>query len=52
MRVEFYVASGPKCLNIFTSEILLHRYCENKSLLNLFLVKRKGFIAAQEIPTT
>jgi len=52
MHVEFNVAAGPQCLNIFTSEILLQRYCQRKSLFNLGLVKRKGFIAAHEIPTT
>jgi len=52
MHVEFNVAAGLYCLNIYTSEILLQRNCQRKYLLNLFLVKRKGFIAAHEIPTT
>jgi len=52
IHIEFNVAAGPQCLNIFISEILLQRYCKYKSLLNLFLVKGKGFIASHEIPTT
>jgi len=41
MHIEFNVAAGPQHLNIFTSEILLQIYCQHKSLLHLFLTKRK-----------